>query len=256
LRDGCDGAGVRVYLAGPVCVEAGDVLVTERSLPGPQGRLLLAVLAAEHARPLGREQLADVLWRDRPPAWHVALRALVSRLRGALAVAGVPVRHAFGAYHLGLPGEGWVDVHAALASGHEADAALDAGDPARAASSALVARLITARPFVPGAEGPWAEGWRRRLADLRLRALEAGGAAHLALGAFAAAAEDAELALALDPVRESAWRLLMRAHAGAGNVASALAAYGRCCAALADRLAVAPSPPTRAVHAELLASAG
>ena len=40
---------MRVYLTGPLCLEAGEHLLAESALPGPQGRHLLGFLTAEHA---------------------------------------------------------------------------------------------------------------------------------------------------------------------------------------------------------------
>ncbi|MGZ8600747.1 MAG: AfsR/SARP family transcriptional regulator, partial [Actinomycetota bacterium] len=80
---------LRVYLAGNVAVENGDVLVPEKRLPGRQGRLILAVLAWERDRAVAVEELADIVWEGVPPAaWQTALRALVSKLRGVLDDAG------------------------------------------------------------------------------------------------------------------------------------------------------------------------
>src|SRR5262245_58190778 len=61
LADGWEGAGadMRVYLTGPLCLEAGEHLLAESALPGPQGRHLLGFLVAEHARPLSRDELAN-----------------------------------------------------------------------------------------------------------------------------------------------------------------------------------------------------
>src|SRR5690349_11349031 len=60
LRSGCDAVGVamRVYVTGEVCIEEDDRLLHERRLPGPQGRHLLAFLAAEHHRMVGHDELA------------------------------------------------------------------------------------------------------------------------------------------------------------------------------------------------------
>jgi DNA-binding SARP family transcriptional activator len=80
---------MRVYLAGEVCIEAGDRLLHERLLPGPQARHLLAFLAAEHTRAVGHDELADELWDGSPPrAWPTSLKALASRIRAALSTAG------------------------------------------------------------------------------------------------------------------------------------------------------------------------
>jgi DNA-binding SARP family transcriptional activator len=83
---------VRVYLTGTVCVQQGMTLVPQRAFPGPQGRVVFAMLAAEHGTPVSRDQLAEEVWNGSPPAgWEVALRALVSKIRGLLGpVAGRP----------------------------------------------------------------------------------------------------------------------------------------------------------------------
>jgi two-component SAPR family response regulator len=42
--------------------------------------------------------------------------------------------------------------------------------------------MVARRPFLPEAEAPWAETWRRRLADVRIRALESYAKTCLELG--------------------------------------------------------------------------
>ena len=75
-------------------------------------------------------------------------------------------------------------------------------------------------------------------------------------GAPGRAVRDAQLALELAPLREPTWRLLMDAHAAAGDTASALDAFARCQLVLRDALGVGPSPVTRERHSALLAQAG
>jgi DNA-binding SARP family transcriptional activator len=251
---------MRVYLTGEMCLEAGDRLAPERLLPGPRGRHLLAFLAAEHARPVGHDELVEELWRDSPPrAWTTSLKALASRIRAALSGAGFDgaqlIAGAPGVYRFRLPEGGWLDIDAARAAVHEAETLLARGDADGAGRTAFVARLITARPLLPGRDGPWLEHTRRRLAELRLRALECSARAHLARGAWDRAVRDLHLALELAPLREPTWRLLMDVHAAAGDTASALEAFARCQLALRDALDVGPSPATRERHTTLLAEA-
>jgi DNA-binding SARP family transcriptional activator len=252
---------MRIYLAGEVCLEAGDRLLHERQLPGPQGRHLLAFLAAEHVRPVGHDELVDELWQGSPPrAWAVSLKALASRVRAALTAAGLDgpglLVGAPGVYRLRLPEGTWLDLDAAVAAVHDAETLLARGDATGAVQAAFVTRLIAARPLLPGQTGPWLEQCRRRLADLRLRALECSARAHIARGAPGRAVRDTKLALELAPLREPTWCLLMDAHAAAGDTASALVAFARCQVALREALGVGPSAATREHHSLLLAGAG
>ena len=54
--------------------------------------------------------------------------------------------------------------------------------------------------------------------------LECSARTHIATGAAARAVRDAELVVDAAPLREPSWRLLMDAHAAAGDTASALLA--------------------------------
>jgi DNA-binding SARP family transcriptional activator len=145
-----------------------------------------------------------------------------------------------------------MDVDAAVLGVHLAEAALAAGDLDAAAGHAYVTRLITARPFLPGVEGEWAHGWRCRLEDHRIRAVECMAKVELRRGQIAAAIRSAELVLELDSLRETAWQILIRSHAAAGNPASAVRAYQRCGQVLHQQLGAAPSPRTRAALAGIL----
>jgi DNA-binding SARP family transcriptional activator len=252
---------MRVYLAGEVCVEEAGHLLHERGLPGPQGRHVLALLAAEHTRAVGHDELGEELWGSSPPrAWPASLKALVSRIRASLTAAGFDGQRllvgAPGVYRFRLPDHGWVDLDAARSAAHDAETMLAAGDLDGAGREAFVARLITARPLLPGQSGPWLEHCRRRLADLRLRSLECSARAHISGGAPARAVRDAHLAVEAAPLREPAWRLLMDAYAASGDTASALDAFARCQRTLRDALGVGPSPATRERHSALLAEAG
>lgn len=246
---------VRIYLAGSVAIERGDVLVSSDRFPGRQGRLAFALLAVERERAVGREELADVLWDGRPPpAWEVAVRALVSKLRSTLAPVGLDggsIAHAFECYQLRLPPGAWVDVDVADDAAHRAEASLATGDVDGATGWALAANAIARRPFLPGEDGAWVQMRRARLLDVRVRALECRSQTHLPASP-ALAARDAELALQLAPFRETAHRLLMRAHVAAGNPPEALRAYGRCRSLLRDELGTDPSPETEALYLEIL----
>jgi SARP family transcriptional regulator, regulator of embCAB operon len=246
---------LRVYLTGNVALEAGDRLVTERELPGRQGRSLLAVLAWERDRAVTAEELAGILWGDAAPAaWPAALRSLVSKLRGSFATLTSDVRidHGLGAYQLRLPSDAWVDVEAAASAVHDAEGAMRGGDRAGAVGAALVANAIARRQFLQGDDGEWVDLKRELLRRIRVRALEVRGAVALANGDPIGAATDAEAIIAIEPYRETAHVLLMWALAGAGNSAEAVAAYERLRTTLAAELGIGPAPATEAAFLEIV----
>ena len=241
---------LRVFVAGGIALRAADgTVVGERAFAGRQARRLFVRLAASHG-PIAQEDLADDLWgTDWPPAWAVALRALVSKLRATLAAAGVSggIVSRDGAYELRLPGDAWLDLDAAADAIHRAETSLHGGSLADACGWALAARAIATRPLLPGEDGDWLDDLRLRLADVRLRALECLGEIWLANGDPVAAARDAREAIGVDPFRETAHRLLIRAHLAAGERGAAVRAFQALSEGLARELGVAPSPETAAL---------
>src|SRR6478752_599081 len=126
------GSQLRVFLAGRVAVEANGHVIDETRFPGRQGRLLFAYLVAEQGRPVPRDELAEALWGEAPPAtWEKALTVIVSKLRSLLADRGVDgpdaLTGAFGCYRLVLPEGTWIDVVVATNAAQEAEEALEAG---------------------------------------------------------------------------------------------------------------------------------
>lgn len=250
---------LRIYLSGRITIEAGGRLFGPKAFPGQQGRVAFAYLVAERSRPVSRGELADTLWPGRLPAsWDTALSAIVSKLRSLLHAAGLDgssvLTGAGGCYELRLPPGSWIDLEVAADSIHEAESALKAGDPARAYGPSAVAHHIARRPLLPGAEGEWIEHRREKLRSVLVRALECRAEVYLWNREFSLAVEAARDAVALQPFRESGYRLLMRAHAGAGNTAEALRVYEQCRRLISEELGVDPSRQTKAVYSQLLHS--
>ncbi|HEY8474763.1 MAG TPA: BTAD domain-containing putative transcriptional regulator [Natronosporangium sp.] len=241
----------RVQLCGAFAVELRGQRVDHR-LPGRQGRVLFGYLVLSRLQQVSRETLLDALWADAPPpAAPAALNVLVSKVR---AVVGPDVLRGRGALSVVLPERAYVDVEEATAALHTAESALAQRDWRRAWSLSLTGQFVARRAFLPEAEGAWAEAWRRRLADMRVRALECYAAACLALGgpelpgAERAARELREIA----PFRETGHLLLMRTLAARGNVAEALAAYEELRVLLREELGINPSRTVQDAYAELL----
>jgi SARP family transcriptional regulator, regulator of embCAB operon len=252
---------IRVYLTGPLAIEVnGNTVVEERSFRGRQSRLAFAYLVVERTRPVGREEIAEVLWPgEMPPAWTGALSALISRLKGLLTTAGLDasgmfISSDFGLYRLILPGDAWVDVEAATAGIDRAEAALRIGDTARVLGPATITSNICRRPFLADCDGDWVESLRSKLARQLVRALEIHTRMWLASGEAILAVETAVEATTLDPFRETAYQLLMRAYVASGNPAQASCTYQRLQALLLEELDAAPSSETRALYHQLSSS--
>ncbi|MGH9177518.1 MAG: AfsR/SARP family transcriptional regulator, partial [Acidimicrobiales bacterium] len=131
---------LRITLAGRVEIEADGMPVPSRGL-GPLGRLALAYLVLERARPVPRDELAEVLWGEDPPrSWETSVRVVISKVRGVLAATGLPAGEVLtteaGCYQLHLPAGSVVDLDEAAEGLESALASLEAGSPATAAAAA------------------------------------------------------------------------------------------------------------------------
>jgi DNA-binding SARP family transcriptional activator len=241
----------RVQLCGTFVVELSGRRI-DNMLPGRQGRLLFAYLALSRLRPVPRSTLVDVLWGDDPPGnTGGALNALISKTR---AVVGGQVLRGRNELILALPEPAYVDVEVALSMLHAAESAVAVGDWRRAWLPARSALLVAQRTFLPEAEAPWAEMWRHRLGDVRIRALESYAKTCLQLGGteLPAAERAARELVDAAPFRESWHLLLMGALAASGNVAEALAAYERLRILLRDELGADPSETVQDTYLRLL----
>jgi len=230
----------KVQLCGRFVLEI-DGRRVEADLPGRQGRLLLAFLVANRGRTLTREELVDALW---PDGRDGGLAPLLSKLRRVVPLDGTRV----------ALDELRVDTEAAVDALHRAESALTLDEPLRAWGPSQVAMFVTGRPFLPGEESAWIDEIRRRLGEMRVRALEAYASAGLAIGGteLVAAVRSGRELTRLEPYRESGYRILMEALDREGNCAEALLVYEELRTRLREELGVTPSEPTQALHRRLL----
>jgi len=222
----------------------------ERALPGRQGRLLFAYLAANRARRATRPKLVEALWPEGPPdAADASLSALLSKLRRAL---GPEALEGKAELHLVLPPEAWIDVEEAGVAVHRAESAVALGEWERAWAPGRTALYVANRGFFAGVRG--AEERRRWLEDVRLRALECVGTVRLRMGSteVAAAERAGRVLIEAAPFRESGYRLLMEALAARDNAAEALRVYDRLRVLLREELGVAPGAAAQDLHRGLL----
>jgi DNA-binding SARP family transcriptional activator len=206
---------------------------------GPNGQRLFALLAIRG--PCDRSYVAGTLWPDcSDPRAKGNLRATLSRLhRRRLAEV---LHFANGALSLRMDVD--VDVRALLAT-----------------ASGILAGTLHApcRSLLPALTGNalllgWYEDWvlheRERLQSMCLRALELLASRTLAEGDAPAAVEAALAAVAMDPLRESAHRAVIRGHLAEGNPTEAQRQLCRLRGLLRDEFGAAPSPLTTGLFAD------
>lgn len=230
------------------------------ALNGDQARVAFALLTLERNRGVTLETLAEAMWAGRlPSTWRSAVRCVVSRLRsfvkGVLPESVDPIQAKGRQYVLRLPEATVVDLDVAEQATTAAQDAAEAGEHAEAVRLAVDATTYLRAAFLPGQEGSWIETVRAHISELLLTALETASRAAAATGDLSAALASADEAARRAPLRESAHRLRMAAHAAAGNRGEALRAYQHLRRLLATELGVDPAPETEAAHLDLLSPA-
>jgi DNA-binding SARP family transcriptional activator len=174
----------------------------------PTNQRLLAFLAL-HERPVLREYVSGCLCGGMSTEQAAAsLRVDLGRLRPGLVHAT--------ATHLRLAPDVPVDLREAI------DGARTLLDPHSQVVDGDFEEFLLAGDVLPGWDDDWVLIERERLRQLRLHALEALCARLTAAGRFAEAIDAGLAAVAADPLRESAHRVLIQAHLAEGNRAEAV----------------------------------
>lgn len=241
----------QVQLCGTFAVEL-DGRDVGPDFPSRQARMLFTYLVLHRDHPTPRDVLINALWGDSPPSAAAgALTVLISKLRTAVGAEVIRGRTELAVV---LPEPARIDVEHALTALHTAESAVAAQQWNRAWYPALAALFVARRTLLPEANSEWLDGWRRRLTDVRLRALECYASACLEIGGaeLPAAERSARELVELAPLRETGHLLLMRSLAAGGNVAEALAAYERLRVLLREELGTLPEPTIQSYHRELL----
>ena len=241
---------VRIQLCGRFAVVI-DGQPAESRLPGRQGRLLVAYLAAHRARPVERAVLLDALWPDGGAGAAGTLTVLLSKSRPRLGPTEIRGRRTL---QLVLPAESVVDLETAITSLHSAESAVALRDWPRAWPAALTAQYVSRRRFLAEFDAPWIDERRQQLDVIYERALACYAEACLGIGGteVPAAERAARRLLAHAPLAETGHRLLMRALTARGDPAAALGVYDQLRQLLREELGVSPSPATQALHVRLL----
>ena len=207
----------------------------------PDSSARLVAYLALGDRPRLRPSLANTLWSDRS---ETDARTLLRRSLWRLNETAPGVIARIG-HQLALAGHVSVDMREVVALAER----LDNGQPVLGRIGPDLVQLLQG-DLLPLWSDDWLDGSREWMRQLRLRTLEA-----LARGALDSDRPGAALTIALaavgiDPLRESARRIVIAAHLAEGNSADALRHYDQYRDLLWDEIGLQPSRYLQSVIAD------
>ncbi|MBG0737918.1 SARP family transcriptional regulator [Paeniglutamicibacter antarcticus] len=217
-------------LGGPYVIQAG------RRIAVPEGSKKLLVFVALHDGRVDRRHAAGTLWPyvsdDRASG---NLRSALWRLKGA----GIDVLEADKVF-IALRDQTSIDIYVLRDW-----AGRVIGGAAQSTDLVLPAWSLEALDLLPGWYDDWIIFERERLRQRLLHGLEALCCQLIRLERYAEAVEVAMEAVDIDPLRESAQRVLVEAHLAEGNVAEARRIYKAYGVLVAKELGVLPGSRIR-----------
>jgi DNA-binding SARP family transcriptional activator len=119
------------------------------------------------------------------------------------------------------------------------------------ANEQRLVELARAGELLPEWDDEWLAPERERVRQLRLHALERFGERLAEQGSYGRAVAIGLALVADDPLRESGRRVLIRAHAGEGNLHEAMVQYRAYRDVMREELDIEPSPQMEALASEL-----
>ena len=232
-------------LLGPVeAVEDGEAV----ALPAGKPRALLARLLLDADRVVAVETLVDSLWGERAPASaRKLLQVYVSQLRKVLGAAAIETRRP--GYLVRVPRDAH-DVGRFEALLDEANETRDPAGRVKLLERAL--SLWRGPALAEFRDEPFARAAARRLAELRLAALEQRTDAELELGRHERLIGELEALVDQEPLRERPRSQLMLALYRSGRQAEALACYREGRRLLVEELGIEPGPALQELQRAIL----
>jgi TolB-like protein/DNA-binding SARP family transcriptional activator/Tfp pilus assembly protein PilF len=238
-------AGLRIALLGGLEITGGKIAALASLIR--KTRALVAYLVLRGGRGQSREKLAELLWSNSAEEQARAnLRQTLSLLRKALNGDGAASLVADGD-RISLAGPD-IELDVALFEQLVAEATPDA---LKRAAALYKGNFLDGFSLKEDSFESWARTERERLRHLASDALTRLIAHCDEVGDRERCVETATRLLILDPLRETAHRILMRAYAAQGRPASALKQFEACRDILKRELGVEPEPETVALYREL-----
>lgn len=244
---------VQIRVLGVFSVRRDHEEVPPGAFGGRLPRQLVRVLVTRRGSLVPTDVIVEALWPRRAPADPRAnVKVLVNRARRALGDPSLIVTGT-GGYAFAETTACTVDAElfrttVARAQRHQAGART--GMALHELRRAIA--MWGGEPLPEDTYAAWAHSFRQALTDTYVGALESAAAASLQLNDPAGALNFAHDAVSLDPVREPANLLLVRARAAAGDHAGAVMAFHAYRRRLADDLGLDPSPDAIELERRLL----
>jgi predicted ATPase/DNA-binding SARP family transcriptional activator len=231
-----------VAVLGPLEVRRDGVRLV---IPGGKTTEVLVRLALDAGVLVRADRLIEDLWSGQARAVaRNTLQSKVSQLRRAL---GDPRLVAGGAagYTLAVDPRS-VDALEVLRLAESVPSQCEAAETRR------VLAMFRGDVLPSAGDGEWLAPYRARLEDAWLRLTEDHLAARIEMGAGGELVGELERLVAVHPLHEGLWKLLIMALYRAGRQADALAAYRRIRQRLADDLGLDPGPELKVLERQVL----
>lgn len=255
MRDNFDAQGaprrlkihaVRYRALGPITVELDG---HDAKLGGLRQQMVLAVLLRSANRVVSQDSLIDSVWAGEPPeAARATVQSYIYNLRRALGPDAILRR-----------GDGYlVEVDAdtfdviAFEDCVERGGELLSADPAKARTTLIEGLDLWFGTAYGGVDHPELDAEIRRLAEMRVSAVESRIEADLALGRTGELVAELESLVRDHPLRERFWVQLMLALYRSGRQAESLRAFQNARAHLVDHLGIEPGAELQRLEARIL----
>jgi len=239
-----------ISVLGPVELRADGRLLV---VPAGKTTEVLVRLALDAMVTVSADRLIEDVWGVEPTAvGRNAMQSKISKLRRALGGAAVVWSGRLG-YRLEVDPSA-VDALEVLRIADAAKGLLDAGNATSAldACNRALAMFRGDAVLSDAGDGAWLVPYRVRLVEARLGLVEDQLAARMDLGADRELIGELEALVALHPLRERLWELLVTALYRAGRQADALATYRRVRRQLSDELGIDPGPRLQELERQIL----
>lgn len=220
----------------------------------PSGKTteVLVRLALDATVLVRTDRLIEDLWSDQSLGTaRNTLQSKVSKLRRVLGAPGLVMGGSDG-YTLDVD-PACVDAIEVLRLAESAASLRQQADPEAVVRVCATALAMFRGEILPNAgDGPWVAPFRARLEETRVRLTEDHLAARIDLGATGDVVAELEGLLAVHPLREGLWELLITSLYRSGRQADALAAYRRVRRLLSDELGLDPGARLQALAQRVL----